>query len=484
MKPHYARIRKVKTGSGATAIQVGKYVGKRFQLTKHIGSSKDQIKIAELIGIAEEYIRSHSQQLALNFNPHSDEVLFKRGVIVSKSTLEEAFGYLSKIYTTIGFDTLDQSILEHFAIIRVLESASKTKSIILLQKYFDISYKKTTVFRNLEKLTELKEKVIAVAIQYAKDNLQFDFSLVFYDVTTLYFEAFGEDEFRRNGFSKDNKINQPQILIGLVVNKTGFPIYYDIFKGNTFEGNTIIPIITDLKKKYAIEKFTVIADAGMLSQKNLEELERQNLSYVVGARIGKLGLLEARSIAQELDKTDRKIIRRETVLYEYSAKRAKKDAADNDKAITKAEYFLRNPAKVLRRSRFLASSGKKSFILNEQLIEKQRILEGIKGYKTNITDVSDELLVVRYKDLWKIEQSFRMAKSDLEARPIYHRLEISIKYHVLVVFVALCMARVIETDKGKSVKQVMDELKDKWTITLKDEISGNSLNILLDKKPH
>jgi len=138
----------------------------------------------------------------------------------------------------------------------------------------------------------------------------------------------------------------------------------------------------------------------------------------------------------------------------------------------------------LRRSRFLASSGKKSFILNEQLIEKQRILEGIKGYKTNITDVSDELLVVRYKDLWKIEQSFRMAKSDLEARPIYHRLEISIKYHVLVVFVALCMARVIETDKGKSVKQVMDELKDKWTITLKDEISGNSLNILLDKKPH
>jgi Transposase len=484
VKPHYTRIRKVKTGSGATAIQVGKYVGKRFQLTKHIGSSKDKVKVAELIGLAEEYIRTHSPQLALNFNPQSEEVLFKRGITVSKSTLEEAFSYLNGVYVTVGFDKLKQDILKHFAMIRVLEPSSKAKSILLLKKYFDISYKKTTVFRKLEKLTELKEEAVRIAIQYAKDNLQFDFSLVFYDVTTLYFETFGEDEFRRNGFSKDNKINQPQILIGLVVDKTGFPIYYDIFKGNTFEGNTIIPVISALRKNYRIEKFTVIADAGMLSRKNLEELEEHNLSYVVGARIGNLSLLEATNIAQELDETDGRIIRRETVLYEYSAKRAKKDKADNDKAVARAEYYLRNPAKVLRRSRFLAQSGKKSFILNEQLIEKQRLLEGIKGYKTNITDVSEELLVARYKDLWKIEQSFRMAKSDLEARPIYHRLEISIKYHILIVFIALCMARVIEKDKGRSVKQVMDELKDKWTITLKDEISGNSLSVLMNQKPH
>lgn len=484
MKPHYARIRRVKTRSGATAIQVGNYLGKRFQLTKHIGSSKDKIKVAELIGIAEEYIRSHSLQLAFNFNPSSEEVLFKRGITVSKSTLEEAFNYLCGIYAAIGFDTLGHDILKHFAIIRVLEPASKAKSIWLLQKYFDISYKKTTVFRKLEKLPELKEEVVARAIQYAKDNLQFDFSLVFYDVTTLYFETFSQDELRRNGFSKDNKINQPQILIGLVVNKTGFPIYYDIFKGNTFEGNTIIPVIAALRKNYQIERLTVIADAGMLSQNNLEDLEGHNLSYVVGARIGNLSLVEVRIIADKLEKTDKRIVRRTTTLYEYSAKRAKKDKADNDKAIQKAEYYVMNPAKVLRRSKFLANSGKKSFVLNEQLVEKQRLLEGIKGYKTNITDVPDELLIARYKDLWKIEQSFRMAKSDLEARPIYHRLEISIKYHILIVFVALCMTRVIEADKGKSVKQVVDELKDKWTITLKDEISGNSLNVLLDKKPH
>lgn len=126
--------------------------------------------------------------------------------------------------------------------IRVLEPASKIKSITLLDKYFGISYSKTTAFREFGKLLTLKDRVIKAAIVYAQRNLHFDFSLIFYDVTTLYFESFTEDEgdeaLRKHGFSKDNKANQPQILVGLLVNRDGFPIDYDIFKGNTFEGKT------------------------------------------------------------------------------------------------------------------------------------------------------------------------------------------------------------------------------------------------------
>src|SRR5258708_5646553 len=239
-----------------------------------------------------------------------------------------------------------------------------------------------------------------------------------------------------------------------------------------------------MKEIYHIEKFTVIADAGMLSAKNMEELEEQRIAYVVGARVGYLSSEEVKEIAEKLNKTDKKIIRVENILYEYSAKRAKKDKADTDKQIEKANYYLKNPAKVMLRSQFLANNEKQEFTLNEPLIERHRQLEGIKSYKTNITDLEDSLLIARYKDLWKIEQSFRIAKSDLEARPIYHRKETSIKYHILIVFVALCMTRVIEMEKGESIKKVTDELKDKWTITLQDEISGNSLKILLDKKPH
>lgn len=484
MKPHYDKIRKVKTHSGATAIQVGRYKGKRFELTKHIGSAHETEKISELIDIAHTYIRSHTPQIEIDFNPHSEEIMFTRGIRIEKSTLAEAYAYLSEVYETIGFAKLGSDILKHFALIRILEPASKVRSVQLLRKYFDIEYKKTTVFRELDKVVGLKEQTVSVAIDYARKHLQFDFSLIFYDVTTLYFETFSEDELRRNGFSKDNKLNQPQIVIGLVVDRTGFPIYYDMFSGNTFEGKTIIPVIRALRERYDIKKCTVVADAGMLSDNNLCELQRAGIDYIVGARIGYLHTDEARGIAHELNKTDTKIIRRDATLYEYSTVRARKDKADNDKAIAKAQYYLDHPSKVIRRSIFLSDTGDKHFTLNEKLIEKHRLLEGIKGYKTNLTDVPAQLLVARYKDLWRIEQSFRIAKSDLEARPIYHRKELSIKYHMLIVFIALCMTRVIEQDKGTSIRRVVDALKDKWTITLKDEISGHTVNLLLDKKPH
>jgi len=168
------------------------------------------------------------------------------------------------------------------------------------------------------------------------------------------------------------------------------------------------------------------------------------------------------------------------LIYDYSAKRATKDTADNDKQIAKASYYLSQPSKLVKRSKFLSPAGRNTFILNQEIIRKYRLLEGIKSYRTNIADLSDRLLVDRYQDLWRVEQSFRIAKSDLEIRPIYHRQEITIKAHLVIVFMALALTRVIESQTSKSVRQVMDELRDKWTITLVDEISGNTLDVILD----
>ena len=484
MKPHYARIRKVKTHSGSTAIQVGSYKGKSFILRKHIGSAKDTTKIEELVILAEEYIRSHSPQLPFNFNPQSEEVLFKRGVKVKESSLKTAYDYLDSIYTSLGLNHLHSPVLKHFSMLRVLEPASKIKSIALLDKYFGIHYTKTTAFRELAKLTTLKEDVVKAVIIYAQRHLHFDFSLVFYDVTTLYFESFKQDEFRTNGFSKDNKINQPQILIGMVVNRDGFPIYYDIFKGNTFEGKTIIPVITGIKGKYHIDSFTVIADAGMLSADNLTELNRLGIGYIVGGRTGKLTLKEIQQIANSLQRVNHNIVRVGDALYEYSTKRATKDKADNDKQFQKAMYLLSHPGQVLKRSALLTGTSKKTFRLNEALLEKHRLLEGIKGYITNITQIPEKLLIDRYHDLWKVEKAFRITKSDLEARPIYHRKKESIEYHILIVFVALCMGKIIELTQGKALQRIVDELKDKWTVKLYDEISGNTLEVMLEHKPH
>lgn len=484
MKPHYQRIRKVKTHSGSTAIQVGSYKGKNFILAKHIGSAKDPERIKELISLAEEYIRSHSSQLTLNFNPQSEEILFKRGVKVQKAYLQAAYDYLDSVYGCLGLKHLRSSVLKHFVMIRVLEPASKIKSIALLNKYFGIHYSKSSAFRKLSRLVNLKEQVLKAAIAYAQTNLHFDFSLVFYDVTTLYWETSTEDEFRINGFSKDNKINQPQILIGLVVNRDGFPVYYDIFKGNTFEGKTFIPVILELQEKYHIRQFTVIADAGMLSEANLTELNQLGIGYVVGGRTGKLTLQEVQQVANSLNRINHKILRSGEIIYEYSSKRATKDKADNAKQLQKALYLLSHPGKIFKRSTPLTGNGKKKFRLNEALVEKHQLLEGIKLYKTNITQVPEKLLVNRYHDLWKVEQAFRITKSDLEARPIYHRKKQSIEYHILIVFVALCMGKIIELTQGRTLQRVVDELKDKWTVTLYDEISGNSLEVILEHKPH
>lgn len=483
MKPHY-RVRKVKTGSGSTAIQIGFYQGKNFKLIKHIGSSKNSEKITELLKIATKFISSQSSQLELKFDKQSEEILFKKGIKATDSKLETAYDYLNSIYVQLGFWKLKSDVLKHFVLIRVLEPASKIKSIQLLKKYFGIEYKKTTIFRKLLSTVSLKDSAIGVAINYAKNHFGFDFSLVFYDVTTLYFETNEHDEFRLNGFSKDNKINQPQILVGLMVNNIGFPVYYDTFKDNTFEGHTIIPAISAIKTKYKIEKLTVVADAGMLSQSNLDALENAKIDYVVGARIKKLKINQIKEIANKLDKTNGKSIKQDSIIYEYSTKRARKDKVDNDKQIKKAEYLKNHPTQVNRRSSFLLPTGKSTFDLNQEIIDKYRLLEGIKGYRTNIDNISNELLISRYKDLWRVEQSFRIAKSDLQARPIYHRKKDSIKYHLLIVFMALCLSRVMEQEKQQSIKKIVEELMDTWTITISDEISGNTMKILVDKKPH
>jgi len=452
---HY-RFRKVKTKSGSIAIQVGFYQkDRKFKLIKHLGSSSKPEKINELIAIAQEYIQSHSPQLKLNFNSQSDEVMFTRGIQMQSKSLELAYKYFNSVYDQLGFNKLENDLLKNFVFIRILEPASKIKSIELLKKYFGIGYKKTTVFRKLLSVVPLKDSIIGIAINYARKHFGFDFSLVFYDITTLYFETNQHDEFRLNGFSKDNKINQPQILVGLMVNNIGFPVYYDTFKGNTFEGHTIIPAISAIKTKYKIEKLTVVADAGMLSQDNLNALEEAKIDYVVGARIKKLNINQVREIASKLVKTNGRSIKQDNIIYEYSIKRARKDKADNDKQIKKAEYLEDHPTQVNRRSSFLLPTGKSTFNLNQEIIDKYRLLEGIKGYKTNINKISNKLLINRYKDLWRVEQSFRIAKSDLQARPIYHRKQDSINYHLLIVFVALCLSRIMEQEKQQSIKKIV-----------------------------
>ena len=165
--------------------------------------------------------------------------------------------------------------------IRILEPASKLRSIELLEQYFGIQHHRQRFYDLAPQWLNLKNDVEKKVVEFAKKHYGFSYDLLFYDVTTLYFETFEDDELRKAGFSKDGKAQQPQILVALMVTKEGFPISYEIFPGNTFEGHTIIPVIKAFINKHNAKDFTVVADAAMISDANIAALKENNIHYIV-----------------------------------------------------------------------------------------------------------------------------------------------------------------------------------------------------------
>jgi len=314
-------------------------------------------------------------------------------------------------------------------------------------------------------------------VAFAQRHFQFTFTLIFYDVTTLYFESFvDDDDLRQRGFSKDNKFNQPQLVIGLIVNETGFPIAYQVFPGNTFEGHTIIPIILDLKQKYQIQTLTVVADAAMISDENVAKLTTSQLHYIVGARMGNIRQTLIAKISRTLHHEDGKTMRLKTakgdLICSFSKTRYAKDKHDTEKQLERAAYYLNHPARAIKRLKFLSLTSRQP-TLNQKLLAKTRLLWGIKGYYTN-TQLSDQEVITQYQNLWRVEQSFRLTKSDLKARPIFVQKTKTIQAHILVCFVALAAAKVIELKTHVSLKKVVKILSKIQDITLLDTLTGKT----------
>ena len=273
----------------------------------------------------------------------------------------------------------------------------------------------------------------------------------------MYFETFEEDDLRKNGFSKDNKSQQPQILVALMVTKERFPVAYEVFAGNTFEGHTIIPVIKKFIGKNNVKEFTVVADAAMISTDNIEALKENKINYIVGARLGNL----SNELISQIDKTiareDGKSIRIKTdngyLVCSYSSIRYRKDKYEMEKQIEKAEYIIGNPSKN-KKLKFTKSGGQ-TIELNQKLIDKTQKILGINGYYTNLEEsvVDNKTIIGRYHELYKIEQAFRISKSDLQTRSIFHYKEEPIKLHLLICFMAHVVSKHIDRSPNQHINQ-------------------------------
>lgn len=457
-------VRKVKTKSGSIAIQVVVYAGHKSKIIRHIGSGKKEEELSLLYQKANEFIKEHSGQISL-FPETEQKILFIEHGECIAVTHQFARRFLLCCANECRLSGVDNLLLE-LSIMRLLEPASKLRTIRLLSNYFGISYSQR-IYRKIPKLIELKPEIEHIAYMLAVKKFNEQFYFVLYDVTTLYFETSKSDELRIAGFSKDNKPTQPQVVIGLLVTHSGFPLSYEVFPGNTFEGKTMLPIIEKFISEHKKTKPIIVADAAMLSEERLAELREKNISYIVGARLANANLDLIKQIHNSLGNKDSANFRLPSIhgdlISNFSSKRYKKQLNDLNKQIKKAEEYVAKRS-CGKSAKFVKKLSKEEVELNEPLIEKNKLLLGIKGYCTDISesDLSNEDVIARYHNLWRVEQSFRMSKSDLETRPIFHHKEDAIRAHVLICFVALIIEKYLELSTGLSLTKIRDLI---WNIT-------------------
>lgn len=456
------KIRVIKTASKAKAIQVVRYQNNKRIILKHIGSAHTEEMLRELFLVAEEWIKNYSSQLSIFPDESPNSQLHLNHCEFIGVRYNFFYEQINKLQKKLGLEDLP-ILLRDLVTIRIFEPASKLRSLELMDQFFGIKHSRKTYYNIAPECIPLKGIVESEIINFARSYYAFNYDILFYDVTTLYFETFEEDELRKNGFSKDNKSQQPQILIALMVSKEGFPVAYEVFSGNTFEGHTIIPVVKAFIERNKVKAFTVVADAAMISTENVKQLTENNINYIVGARLANIPTTLLETINTSLYREDGNNIRIKTnngyLICSYSSVRYRKDFYEMNKQIERAKQVVQQPSKS-KKLKFTQTENQK-VVLNETLIEKTKKLLGIKGYYTNLEEsvADNKTIIARYHELYRIEQAFRISKNDLQTRPIFHYKEQPIKLHILICFIALVISKEIELKTGVSIRKFLDESK-------------------------
>ena len=452
-------VRKKLNKSGSTSIQVIDKSHGKYTVIKSFGSSKKPKEIQRLVQKATDYINAPSeyQQTLFEVDSTNDIVIDNFVETLTNANIrtigpELIFG---TVFDRIGFNKIPEELFRHITIARLAYPTSKLKTVDYLYRYQGKKITVDAVYKFLDRLhNKYKQQVEQISYNHTKKILK-NISIVFYDMTTLYFEAEDEDDLRKIGFSKDGKFQCPQIMLGLLVGEGGYPIGYDIFEGNTFEGHTLLPTIEKIQKKYSFKQPIVVADAGLLSKSNLKKLSEQKYKFIIGARIKN----ESDEIKSEILKKAKGIKDGESfeikkddgtrLIVTYSDKRAHKDAYNRKKGLKKLEKRVES-GKLTKQhinnrgyNRFLDMTGEMTVEINKDKVKADKAWDGLKGYITN-TKLSRDKVVKNYSHLWQIEKAFRISKTDLRIRPVYHYKRRRIEAHICISFVAYAIWKEVE----------------------------------------
>nr|WP_084499911.1 IS1634 family transposase [Brevibacterium album] len=384
-----------------------------------------------------------------------------------------------RVYTYLGFDAVGDEHFKNLVLARIVEPTSKTEAIRVMEDLGITAPSLRTITRTLQRIEAngVRDLVSQACFDYAAATG--GLALVLYDVTTLYFEADDEDGLRKAGMSKERKVD-PQVTMGLLVDRSGSPLEIQCFEGNKAETKTLVPVVTAFMERHSIDDLVIVADVGMLSAANLLALEDAGQRFIVGSRITKAPYDLADRFEKkgtyfedgEIAESTRVMgtgaqARSRRIVYQYSFTRAKRDDRNINKMIEKAEKTA-SGQRPMKKDRFVSLKGKQPSV-DWALVERARQLTGIKGYVTNIplSLMSGHAVVAAYHDLWTVEQSFLISKLDLKARPIFHRTRDSIEAHLAIVFAALAVSRVVQARTGVSIKKFRTRLAPLRSVVLR-----------------
>ena len=337
---------------------------------------------------------------------------------------------------------------------RLAYPVSKSATVEYLKNHFDEDVSLSKIYRYLDKLSDNQHEIVqGISVMHTSKIPDGHIGVLFYDVTTLYFEADYEDDLRKTGFSKEGRHKNPQIIPGLLVSIGGYPLAYCIYEGNKYEGHTMLPVVTEFVRKYSLDDFIVVADSGLMNGNNIADLESNGYKFIIGAKIkNESKKIQEWILAQpkvncqmiEYDKGNG-----QRLLVGYTDDRARKDAYNREKGIRRLEKAYNRGTltkdNINKRgyNKFLKMEGDVKVSINYDKLEADEKWDGLKGYLTN-TDIPVSEVYAAYHNLWHVERAFRISKSKIEIRPMFHFTRRRIEAHVCICFVALKVYKELE----------------------------------------
>jgi transposase len=450
-------VRKKKNRSGSTSIVVAQKHRGKYREIITIGTSSDIQEIESLQLKGKKWISCHIGEQDI-FEVH-DKAIEERQVTeyllsnIENILLNGIQLILNQVFKLTGFDAIEDDIFRQLVIGRLSQPMSKVATVEYLKSHFDEDAQLHRIYRYLDKLYNTQqEKIQQISVEHTRRILGGKIGLLFYDVTTLYFEADYGDELRETGFSKDGKHSQPQVVLGLLVSKDGYPLSYSVFNGSQYEGRTMLPVVEDFVQRFNLDDFIVVADSGLMSQSNIDLLESGNYKYIIGARI-KNESNEIKNWALSLVKQDGKFYETPKgsarLIVGYSDNRARKDRHNRDKGIKRLEKSYRSSnitkENINKRgyNKFLEISDNVKVAINWDKIKQDEQWDGLKGYLTN-TNLCAKEVYEHYSGLWSVERAFRITKGTLEMRPMFHFTPNRIEAHVCICFAAYKVYKELE----------------------------------------